>query len=225
MIIISGSIIGCSSPDKKESNILSSSYIGNYKADFNDLLKDYKDTARKVGITPIKNRKVAETKKKDLVEIKNGKYYVIDPEMNRSIPFLVPHAKNLLDEIGREFSDSLSTLGYPRYQLIISSVWRTEEDIKNMKKIDHNENVSKDSPHRFGIAFDLKYLSFEKVEGNDKDIDPEELQRILASVLLNFKEDAWITYETEQACFHIVSKGTYILSPRDLSTLSAYTVE
>lgn len=225
MIIISGSIIGCSSPDKKESDILPSSYTGNYKADFNDLLRDYKAAARNVGIAPIKNRKVAETKKKDLVEIKNGKYYVIDPEMNRSIPFLVPHAKNLLDEIGREFSDSLSTLGYPRYQLIISSVLRTEEDIKNMKKIDHNENVSKDSPHRFGNAFDLKYLSFEKGEGNDKDVNPEGLKNVLASVLLHFKEHAWITYETGQACFHIVSKGTYIFSPEDFSALSSYTVE
>ena len=47
-------------------------------------------SARKHGIRPVQNREEAENRKKELVYIGSNPYYRIDPDMNRSIPYLVP---------------------------------------------------------------------------------------------------------------------------------------
>lgn len=63
-------------------------------------------SANKYGVKPVENREDAENRKKELVFVGANPYYFIDP-LRSSIPYLVPRAAVLLNDIGRAYYDSL----------------------------------------------------------------------------------------------------------------------
>ncbi len=65
--------------------------------------------AKKIGIEPVSSREGAEHASRDMVEIKTNDYYEVE-ELTHSIPYLVPEAANLLEDIGKNFQDSLKNL-------------------------------------------------------------------------------------------------------------------
>ena len=81
-------------------------YNGSYNRDFNDLNDVQLAVAQKIGIEPISNREDAEHASKKMQEIKTGDYYEVE-ELKHSIPYLIPEAATLLEDIGRNFQDSL----------------------------------------------------------------------------------------------------------------------
>ena len=62
--------------------------------------------AQKWGVSPVKNREDAESRKRELVYIGSNPYFHVDP-LYSSIPYLVPRAAVLLQDIGQAFFDSL----------------------------------------------------------------------------------------------------------------------
>ena len=50
-----------------------------------------------------------------MVEIKTNDYYEVE-ELTHSIPYLVPEAANLLEDIGKNFQDSLKNLNASIYK-------------------------------------------------------------------------------------------------------------
>ena len=62
--------------------------------------------AERWGVSPVRNRADAEERKKELVYIGASPYYHVDP-LRQSIPYLVPRAAVLLQDIGQAFFDSL----------------------------------------------------------------------------------------------------------------------
>lgn len=61
-------------------------------------------------------------------------------KLSNSVPYLVPRASILLQDIGRNFFDSLQVKNIPLNKLLVTSVLRTKEDIKNLQK--HNGNAT-----------------------------------------------------------------------------------
>lgn len=59
-----------------------------------------------------------------MVEIKTNDYYEVE-ELTHSIPYLVPEAANLLEDIGKNFQDSLKNLNASIYKIKVTSVTRT----------------------------------------------------------------------------------------------------
>jgi hypothetical protein len=121
--------------------------------------------------------------------------------MNRSIPYLVPRASVLLQRIGRSFMDSLCVKGVPMHKIIVSSVLRTEEDVKRLRR--HNVNATEQSAHCHGTTFDITYARFTPVTAHE--VGQDTLKMILAEVLRDFRENqqCYIKYERKQGCFHI----------------------
>ena len=78
-------------------------------------------------------------------EIKTNEYYEVE-ELTHSIPYLVPSAVKLLEDIGRNFQDSLYNLNASLYKVKVTSVTRTIDDVKNLRK--RNTNSSQNSAHR-----------------------------------------------------------------------------
>ena len=107
--------------------------VVSYKRAFNDLNDTHLKTAQAIGIRPIADREAAEqmTRKLDLVETCD--YYTLDP-LTHSIPFLVPKANDLLDNVGKNFLDSLENKGLNPYKVIVTSVLRTDADVKKLRK-------------------------------------------------------------------------------------------
>lgn len=181
--------------------------VHSYRHSFPDLQNVQIVAARKWGVRPVKNRLQAEKRKSELLYIAASPYYDIDKGMNQSIPFLVPRASQLLHDIGRNFLDSLYVKGVPLHKIIVSSVLRTEDDIKKLRRF--NANASEQSCHRFGTTVDICYNRFSTVENPNgprrRAVQNDTLKWVLSEVLRDMRQQGrcYIKYEVRQACFHI----------------------
>ena len=131
-----------------------------YGQKFNDGQDKQIQVAQRIGLSiPPANREEASKMKNRLVFIKNNSNYIID-SLTHSIPFLVPRASALLDSIGANFLDSLASKGLNPNQVIVTSVLRTQDDVKKLRRV--NGNASANSVHMFGTNFDISYKRFFK---------------------------------------------------------------
>ena len=180
-----------------------------YKRSFNDLNDTHMAVAKKIGVKPIQGRDEAMKMTSKLVEIESGDLYHVD-SLTHSIPFLVPKAGALLDSIGANFLDSLENKGLNPNQVIVTSVLRTKDDVKRLRRV--NTNASANSVHMYGTTFDISYNRFFKVEDPDgrpmQDVRADTLKLVLSEVLrdLKKKEMCYVKYELKQGCFHITAR-------------------
>lgn len=183
--------------------------IPNYSEAFPDLNDIQLATAHRIGIAKCRDRAEAERRTKDLVYIADSPYYEVEP-LSHSIPYLVPRAATLLEEIGRSFLDSLASKGLPFHKLRITSVLRTEADVQRLRQ--SNANASENSCHCFGTSFDISYNHYRRVQ--DPDLPPQyevwaaKLKQVLAEVLRDQRAlgTCYVKYEVHQACFHITAR-------------------
>lgn len=163
-------------------------------------------SANKYGVKPVENREDAENRKKELVFIGANPYYFIDP-LRSSIPYLVPRAAVLLNDIGRAYYDSLRIKNVPLHQIIVTSVLRSKEDV--MKLRNYNENATENSCHLYGTTFDIcynRYKTINKLDGSKgRMVRNDTLKWVLSEVLRDMRENnrCYVKYEVKQGCFHI----------------------
>lgn len=86
-----------------------------------------------IGIDPVSSREDAEHASRKMDEISSNDYYEVE-ELTHSIPFLVPEAADLLEEIGKNFQDSLSSHNASIYKIKVTSVTRTIRRYKKIRK-------------------------------------------------------------------------------------------
>ena len=183
--------------------------VVSYKRSFGDLNDTHMAAAKKIGVKPLKDREAALNMGGKVTEIKSGDLYQVD-SLTHSIPFLVPKASALLDSIGANFLDSLESKGLNPNQIIVTSVLRTQDDVKRLRRV--NGNASANSVHMFGTTFDISYKRFFKVEDPDgrpmESVREDTLKLVLSEVLrdLKKKEMCYVKYELKQACFHITAR-------------------
>ena len=183
--------------------------VVSYKRSFPDLNDKHLEVAKAVGIRPLEDREEAESMKEKLTHITDNEFYVVD-SLTHSIPYLVPRASALLDTIGSNFLDSLAAKGLNPNQVIVTSVLRTQSDVKRLRR--RNGNASANSAHCFGATFDVSWKRFKKVEDEDgrplQDVGSDTLKLILFEVLRDLRqaEKCYIKYELKQGCFHITAR-------------------
>lgn len=122
--------------------------VVSYKRSFPDLNDKHLKVAKAVGIRPLEDREEAESMKEKLTYITDNEFYVVD-SLTHSIPYLVPRASALLDTIGSNFLDSLAAKGLNPNQVIVTSVLRTQSDVKRLRR--RNGNASANSAHCFEL--------------------------------------------------------------------------
>ena len=180
--------------------------VPSYKEAFPDTNAVQLVAARQWGVPPVKNREDAESRKKELVYIGSNPYYHVDP-LSSSIPYLVPRAAILLQDIGQAFFDSLYVKGVPFHKLIVTSVLRSQDDV--MKLRGRNLNATENSCHLYGTTFDICYNRYKTVENPDgpsrRQVRNDTLKWVLSEVLrdLRVKQRCYIKYEVKQGCFHM----------------------
>ena len=183
--------------------------VVSYKRSFPDLNDKHLEVAKTVGIRPLEDREEAESMKEKLTHITDNEFYVVD-SLTHSIPYLVPRASALLDTIGSNFLDSLAAKGLNPNQVIVTSVLRTQSDVKRLRR--RNGNASANSAHCFGATFDVSWKRFKKVEDEDgrplQDVGSDTLKLVLSEVLRDLPqaEKCYIKYELKQGCFHITAR-------------------
>ena len=177
--------------------------------DFKNTFPDENDVqliaADKNGVRPPKDRAEAEHRLSDLVYVGANPYFYVDNLM-QSIPYLVPKASMLLQDIGKSFYDSLYVKGIPLHQIIVTSVLRTDEDVARLKQFNHN--ATENSCHRYGTTFDICYNRYKTVSVDAeprRQVRNDSLKWVLSEVLRDKREAGrcYIKHEVKQGCFHI----------------------
>ena len=170
-----------------------------YKVAFPDSQSVQIQAAEQWGVKPVKNREDAEARKRELVYVGENPYYHVD-RLASSIPYLVPRAAVLLQDIGQAFYDSLYVKGVPFNQLIVTSVLRSMDDVEKLQR--RNSNATENSCHLYGTTFDICYNRYNPVE---REVRNDTLKWILSEVLRDMRQDGrcFVKYEVKQGCFHM----------------------
>lgn len=204
------SCAGCSYKESQEEEIVEDhlvSYPGrtfNYSQKFNDLQPKQHAVASRIGLPhPPKDRAEAQTMRNKLVEIRTNDNYIVD-DLTHSVPYLIPSAKRELDAIGEEWADILKRNNLPHYRFYVTSVLRTQEDVKYLQR-SGNVNSTTQSCHCYGTTFDLAYLRYDKVTRTRDYMIDDNLKLVLGQVLLNHQRAGkiYVKYEAKQSCFHV----------------------
>ena len=180
--------------------------VPSYKEAFPDTNAVQLVAARRWGVSPVKNREDAEARKKELVYVASSPFYHVD-KLHQSIPYLVPRAAILLQDIGQAFFDSLYVKGVPLHRFIVTSVLRTQEDVARLRNF--NGNATENSCHLYGTTFDICYNRYETVEEPDGpkryQVRNDTLKFVLSEVLRDMRKQnrCYIKYEVKQGCFHM----------------------
>ena len=180
--------------------------VPSYKTAFPDTNAVQLVAAQQWGVTPVKDRADAEARKKELVYIGCSPYYHVD-RLHQSIPYLVPRAAVLLQDIGQAFFDSLYIKGVPLHRLIVTSVLRTQEDVGRLRRF--NGNATENSCHLYGTTFDICYNRYETLEDPNgphrRAVRNDTLKYVLSEVLRDMRQQGrcFIKYEVKQGCFHM----------------------
>ena len=180
-----------------------------YKRSFGDLNEKHLNVAQAIGIRPLASREEAEKMKEKLQYIATNDLYAVD-SLTHSVPYLIPGAAALLDTIGYNFLDSLAAKGLNPNKITVTSVLRTKDDVKRLRR--RNGNASENSAHCYGTTFDVSWKRFQKVEDEDgrplQDVSSDTLKLVLSEVLRDLKkaEKCYIKYELRQGCFHITTR-------------------
>lgn len=161
------------------------------------------------GVEPVSDRDEAERRKKDLVFVGASPYFHVDP-LKSSIPYLVPRAAVLLNDIGRAYYDSLQIKGIPLHQIIVTSVLRTRNDVEKLRG--YNANATENSCHLYGTTFDICYNRYKTVSPSEgrprRAVRNDTLKWVLSEVLRDMREAnrCYVKYEVKQGCFHITAR-------------------
>ena len=174
--------------------------VSSYTAAFPDTNAVQLEAATKWGVSPVRNREDAESRKRELVYIAANPYYHVDP-LYSSIPYLVPRAAVLLQDIGQAFFDSLYVKGVPLHQFIVTSVLRSQDDVAKLRR--RNGNATENSCHLYGTTFDICYNRYHPVGA--REVRNDTLKWVLSEVLRDFRDQqrCFIKYEVKQGCFHM----------------------
>ncbi len=180
--------------------------VSSYTKCFPDTNATQLVAANKWGVQPVKDRQDAEKRKDELVYIGASPYYHVDP-LTQSIPYLVPRAAVLVQDIGQAFFDSLYVKGVPLHKIIITSVLRTEADVRKLRRF--NCNATENSCHLYGTTVDICYNRYKTVEDPEgparRQVRNDTLKYVLSEVLRDMRENdrCYIKYERKQGCFHL----------------------
>lgn len=179
--------------------------VAHFQKTFPDSQQVHLLSAHRNGIKPINSRREAESHKAELVYIGSNPYFYVEP-LTQSIPYLVPSASMLLNDIGRNFYDSLYVKGIPLHKIIVSSVLRTKDDVHKLRH--QNHNATENSCHMYGTTFDISQNRYQTVEypgTHCRKVGNDTLKWVLAEVLRDLKEEGrcYVKYEIKQGCFHI----------------------
>ena len=179
-----------------------------YQRDFPDDNDTQLAAAKAIGVKPFKEAEdAANIKQLELIE--SNDHFVVE-EFTHSVPYMVPKAIKLIDDLGINFLDSLANKGLNPYRIIITSATRSQEQQKQLSK--SNINATLNSTHCYGTSFDISWKRFEQVLDKDgrpmQEVGADTLKMVLSEVLRDARlaKRCYIKYERKQGCFHITTR-------------------
>lgn len=169
---------------------------------FNDLQPAQLQAALRVGHDPIDDYADIWHLNRPIVKLRNCREYYID-SLSHSYPYLVPEAARLLHDIGLRFNDSLAARGGGDYRIKVTSILRTTQTVKRLRR--RNVNSVDSSTHKFGTTFDISYLKFICDSANTVPRTQYDLMALLSEILADLRDQGrcLVKHERKQGCYHI----------------------
>lgn len=184
-------------------------YMGRLHQAFNDSNYVHWAAADSIGIVPLSDLRSHWQLRRPLVKITSCRDFYLEP-LTHSVPYLVPEAAAMVHEIGRRFTDSVAARGGSRYRMRITSVTRTPETVRLLRR--HNVNAVDSSVHQLATTVDISYARFIPDADNPVPRSVDDLKGVLAEVLAAMRDEGklYVKYERKQPCFHTtVRPGGY----------------
>lgn len=180
-------------------------YMGNLYRVFNDSNYIHWAAADSVGIVPLSDLRSHWHMRRPLVRITSCRDFFVEP-LTHSVPYLVPEAADMVHEIGRRFTDSVAARGGSRYRIRITSVTRTPETVRRLRR--RNVNAVDSSVHQLATTVDISYARFIPDADNPVDRSVDDLKGVLAEVLAAMRAEGkiYVKFERKQPCFHITAR-------------------
>jgi len=171
---------------------------------FNDLNETHIEAAERLGFGELRTAGDAWQKTAGIVRLESDKYVCID-SLTHSLPYLTGEAADALNRISVAFADSLAARGGGPYRPIVTSVLRTPETIRSLRR--RNRNATSNSAHVYGTTFDISYRRF-AYDGGFPIRTQEDLKNLLAEVLNDQRRlgRIYVKHERKQSCFHITAR-------------------
>lgn len=168
---------------------------------FNDSNFLQLEAAKRLGIEPISDLRTSYFMRRPIIKISSNQYYHVD-SLRHSIPYLVPEAATLLQDIGKNFIDSLHKRGGDSYKIKVTSVLRTPESVGRLRRV--NINATDSSTHQYATTFDISYTNFYCLDEN-RQINQGDLKNLLGEVLYDLRQQGrcLVKYEYKTGCFHV----------------------
>ncbi len=138
----------------------------------------------------------------DLALIKDCRYYEV-PHLSHSLPYLKEDAKDFLDDLGIQFEKSLAAQGIRPYRFSVTSIMRTQNDQKGLRKTNVNATPN-NSSHYYGRTIDLSQTRFFE-RGKSEPIYSYRLRNLLLRDLIKMQEKGrcYVLLEHQTKCIHI----------------------
>ncbi|MBR2025980.1 MAG: hypothetical protein IKA07_02450 [Alistipes sp.] len=200
LLPICASIVTLRALDRGDTYVAPTGRPNQYERSFNDLQDKQKAAALENGVAPIESRAEIENNfkqyRRKLTHIETNDRYIVR-DLTYSAPYVVPKVAELLDDLADKFQARTQS----RTRFVVTSVLRTEEDVKKLRRV--NINASTNSCHCNATTIDISYARF----GADKvrPRDPYELRLALAEVLHELRKEGrcYVKIERKQYCYHI----------------------
>lgn len=179
-----------------------SNSVGRYAEVFNDSNYVQYAAAERLGIRPMHTLADTYHTRRPLVKVESGENYVVD-RLTHSMPFLVPEAAALLEEIGSDFCNLVEQRGGDRSnKIIVTSLLRSPYSVRKLRRV--NRNAVDSSTHMFATTFDISWNNF-ACPDSTKSVDAVVLKGILAEVLKKKRDEGkcYVKFERKTPCFHI----------------------
>lgn len=182
--------------------------LGKLDVVFNDSNYVHWAEAERIGIEPLTDTHSHLSTRRPLVKVTSCPDFFVEP-LTYSRPYMVPEGAAMLHEIGRRFNDSLAARSGARYRVKVTSVLRTPETVRRLRRT--NKNAIDSSVHQLATTVDISYSRF-VADDNKVTHSAEELKALLAEVLYAMRNEGkcWVKYEIKQPCFHISARYPHI---------------
>lgn len=171
---------------------------------FNDSNYEHLQYARQGGMKPFHDSRSAWEQGKGLVRVTSDEFIYIDT-LTHSYAYLRPHARDLLEEIGQRFADSLYSRGGGAYRLKVTSLLRSDITVGRLRRV--NGNAIAESAHTYGTTFDISYSKFICDDTSKTHRTFEDHKNLLGEVVYALRNEGRLLakIERQQACFHITA--------------------
>lgn len=137
-----------------------------------------------------------------LSKIDDNKYYEI-PHLSNSLPYLHSDAKRFLNVLGSRFCERLEDEGIRPYRFSVTSILRTLDDQKKLRKSNVNATPN-NSSHYYGRTFDIAQTRFFE-RGESDPVYSYRLRNLLLRELIEMQNEGlcYVLLEAQTKCIHV----------------------